>query len=188
MSDHGNGARPGVAAAEAAPMNAAPATAPEAAAAEAAVEGFAHAAAGAVSGHLAGIDDEGRLLFRADGCSEAVPVSIGVQMSDDELAHAAWVGRRALAVRTMDLAPGHVLIALVRERVSAAARDAIGSGINVKVDGEEVRLTARKQIEFRCGKARLLLRQDGRIELSGTYLLSRSRGPVKIKGATIALN
>lgn len=139
-----------------------------------------------LTGHLAGIDEEGRLLFREEGCEVAEPVAIGLTHSDDELVHAAWVGRRALALRTAD--QGRVLIALVRERVSAAARDAIGSGISVKVDGEDVRVTAKREIEFRCGKSRLLLRQDGRIEMSGTHLLSRSRGPVKIKGATIALN
>jgi hypothetical protein len=32
------------------------------------------------------------------------------------------------------------------------------------------------------------MHKDGRIEISGTHLLTRSRGPVKIKGATIALN
>jgi hypothetical protein len=143
------------------------------------------AAAAAVAGHLVGVDDEGRLLFRAQGAECAVPVAIGIALSDDELVHAAWLGRRALVVPAGD---GHVLVSLVRERVSAAARDALGTGVNVKVDGEQLQLTAKKQIELRCGKARLLLRQDGRIELSGTYLLTRSRGPVKIKGATIALN
>jgi hypothetical protein len=64
----------------------------------------------------------------------------------------------------------------------------VRNGVNVKVDGEDVRLTGQREIELRCGKARLLLRKDGRIEISGTSITSRSRGPVKIKGATIALN
>ena len=143
----------------------------------------------AVSGHLAGIDDEGRLLFRADGCADVCSVAIAIPLSDDELAQAAFLGRRALVLLTANANEHGVLVGLVRERVGAEARDAaLGSGVNVKVDGDAVRITAQSEIELRCGKSRLFLHKDGRIEISGNYLISRSRGPVKIKGATIALN
>jgi hypothetical protein len=74
--------------------------------------------------------------------------------------------------------------------VGSEARDAANAtgAVNVKVDGEAVRISAQSEIELRCGKSRLLMHKDGRIEISGNYLISRSRGPVKIKGATIALN
>jgi hypothetical protein len=81
-------------------------------------------------------------------------------------------------------------VALVRERIGAEARDAAlrGGAMQVKVDGDAVRISADHVIELRCGKSRLMLHKDGRVEISGTYLVSRSRGPVKIKGASIALN
>ena len=141
----------------------------------------------AISGHLAGVDDEGRILFRADGSEDSVAVSIGVPISDDELVKRAALNNRALVLRTTrDRAM--VLVALLRERVAATSRDAARNGVNVKVDGEDVRLVGQQEIELRCGKARLLLRKDGRVEISGTSIVSRSRGPMKIKGATIALN
>jgi hypothetical protein len=106
----------------------------------------------AVTGHLDGVDDEGRLLFREEGSQERVPVSIGIAASDKELVQAAWLGRRALVLHTADPAARHVLVSLVRERVSL---------------DESV---------------------HSWLELNGTNVLSRSRGPNRIKGATVELN
>ncbi len=142
----------------------------------------------ALTGHLDGIDEEGRLLFRVEGEDRSVPVSIGVDLPDDTLVQAAVVGRRGLVIRTSEARPRLVLIGLVRERVSSRARDRGGLEIQAKLDGETVQLSARKEIELKCGKARITLHESGRIEVSGTYILNRSRGPVKLKGATVEIN
>jgi hypothetical protein len=142
----------------------------------------------ALSGHLAGIDADGRVLFRAEGAAEAVPVGIAMEISDGALVRAARSGRRAFVLRTADARPRWLLTGLVRERVSAKARDAGPGQLEVKVDGETVRLEAQQQIELSCGKSSLLLRADGRVVLSGVYVVTKSNGPLKIKGATIALN
>jgi hypothetical protein len=142
----------------------------------------------ALSGHLAGVDDEGRLLFRPEGSEQVVPVAIGLEITDGALVRAARSGRRALVLRTSDPHPRWVLAGLVRERVSAEARAAAPGELAVKVDGEVVRVEGRHQIELSCGKASLTLRADGRVVLSGVHVITKSHGAVKIKGATIALN
>jgi len=142
----------------------------------------------AVTGHLDGIDEEGRLLFRVEGEDRSVPVSIGVDLPDDTLVQAAMLGRRGLVIQTSEERPRLVLIGLVRERVSNASRDRGGLEIQARLDGNTVQLTARKEIELKCGKARITLHESGRIEVSGTYILNRSRGPVKLKGATVEIN
>jgi hypothetical protein len=140
-----------------------------------------------LTGRLEGVDDEGRVFFRAEGAAEPVAVEIGLLLPDRALVHAARGRERALVVRTADPQPRWVLVGLVRERVSETAAGGPGE-LQVVLDGETVRLTAERQIELKCGDASLLLRKDGRVVLSGNYLLSNSRGPIKIKGATIALN
>jgi hypothetical protein len=145
----------------------------------------------AITGHLDGIDAEGRVLFRPDGEQAGVPAMIGLELDDARLVRAAWLGSRALALRTGDTGEQGgrlVLVALVRERVAAAARDALPGELQVKLDGDTLRLSARRRLELVCGKTRLVLDEDGRLELNGTYLLQRSRGPIKLKGATIELN
>jgi hypothetical protein len=142
-----------------------------------------------LTGHLHGIDDEGRILFVPEqGGAEAIPVAIGVALSDGVLVPAARNHQRALVVRTTENPNRMILIGLVRERVNAAARDAAPGQLEVKVDGEKVQLTAESEIELKCGKASLILRQSGRVILKGTYIVTSASGPVKIKGATIALN
>ncbi len=142
----------------------------------------------AVMGHLDGVDGEGRLMFRPEGGSGSVPVVIGVGMSDEELVRAAWTGRRALVVRTGGKVPQLVLVGFPREHVAAKARDAWPAEVEVRMDGETVHIQARKRIELVCGKSKIVLDADGRVEVSGSHLLSRSRGPVKIKGATVEIN
>jgi hypothetical protein len=142
-----------------------------------------------VTGHLQGIDDEGRILFMAEqGDGVPVPVAIGVAISDGVLVPAARNRQRALVVRTDDTPSRWVLIGLVRERVSSAARDAAPGELEVKVDGETLRLTAEREIELRCGNASLILRQSGRVILKGTHVVTSSRGPLKVKGATVEIN
>jgi hypothetical protein len=45
-----------------------------------------------------------------------------------------------------------------------------------------------RELVLQCGKSKIALRADGRIEILGGYLLSRSTGPNKIKGASVDIN
>lgn len=154
-----------------------------------AIEATARTGGRILTGHLAGVDDEGRILFRPEGSDEAPqPVVIGIALPDGSVVRAARLGQRALALVTDDERPRRVLVGLLRDRVLEKARDARPGELEVTVDGETLSLTAERQIELKCGKSSLLLRRDGRIVLSGSYVVSRSRGPMKIKGATIDLN
>lgn len=142
-----------------------------------------------LTGHLAGIDEEGRLLFVPERRGGApVPVAIGVPLSDGVLVPAARNGQRALVVRTSENPPQLILIGLVRERVSATAREAEPGQLEVNVDGETLKLSAEREIELSCGEASLVLRQSGRIILKGTYVVTSSSGPLKVKGATVDIN
>lgn len=58
----------------------------------------------------------------------------------------------------------------------------------VLVDGERVTIDARESIEFRCGKASIVLTRAGKILLRGEYILSRASGANCIKGGSIQLN
>jgi hypothetical protein len=142
----------------------------------------------AITGHLDGIDEEGRILFLVEGEEKSVPVAIGLDLADDALVRAASVGHRGLVIRTNEARPRLVLVGLVRERVSSAAREAGISQVMATLDGDTVALKADTQIELRCGKARITLHKDGRVEVSGTHVVNRSRGPMKLKGATVEIN
>ena len=156
----------------------------------AAVRALPEAAPGTLmTGHLTGVDEEGRLLFRPEGSTaDPTPVAIGLELSDGTLVKAARQQRRALVARTADATPRLVLVGLVRDRVSAKLVTARPGTLEVGLDGETLRLTAERDLVLQCGEAKLTLRKDGKIVLSGSNILSASRGPHRIKGATIALN
>lgn len=139
-----------------------------------------------LTGHLDGIDDEGRVLFRESGATVSNPVVIGIEISDGALVKAARLSRRAFALAAEGSTP--ILAGLLRERVSNPARDARPGELEVRMEGETLRLSAEREIELRCGRARIVLHKDGRVQISGAHLLQSSTGPIRVKGATIALN
>lgn len=57
-----------------------------------------------------------------------------------------------------------------------------------KLDGERVVLRAECEIELRCGESSIILTKAGKVLIRGNYVLSRSRGANKIKGAFIDIN
>jgi hypothetical protein len=142
-----------------------------------------------LTGHLSGVDEDGRVLFVPEGEEGAPrPVTIGLALPDGAVVRAARQSQRAIVLCTDDGNPRHVLVGLLRDRVVARARDARPGELEVEVDGETLTLSAQRQIELRCGKASLLLRRDGRVEIRGAHVVSASTGPNKVKGATVAIN
>jgi hypothetical protein len=51
-----------------------------------------------------------------------------------------------------------------------------------------LRIAAGEELTIECGRSRIHLRADGRIEIRGEHLVSRSRGPNKVKGGSVHLN
>jgi hypothetical protein len=62
------------------------------------------------------------------------------------------------------------------------------SGVAVTVDGERHVIEAEREIVLRCGDASITLTRAGKVIIKGNYILSRSSGYNKIKGAAIDIN
>lgn len=56
------------------------------------------------------------------------------------------------------------------------------------LDGERILLSAAKEIVLSCGKASITLTRSGKILIRGNYLLSRSSGVNRVKGAVVHIN
>jgi hypothetical protein len=57
-----------------------------------------------------------------------------------------------------------------------------------KLDGERVVFKAEREIELRCGDASIVLTRAGKVLIKGNFVLTRSRGANKIKGAYVDIN
>ena len=60
--------------------------------------------------------------------------------------------------------------------------------VSVQADGERYEITAEREIVLRCGDASITLTRAGKVIIKGNYILSRSTGYNKIKGAAVDIN
>lgn len=112
-------------------------------------------------------------------------------------------GQRALVVFDGGDAARPVVVGVIQDRleelVDLTAPDARPSAVDpparpasdllsVWADGREVRIEAAERLELRCGEASITLRADGKVEIHGTHVLSRSSGPNRIKGGSVSIN
>lgn len=60
--------------------------------------------------------------------------------------------------------------------------------VEARVDGKRVVLEAADEIVLRCGKASLVLRRNGRVQLKGAYVETQAEGVNRIKGGSVQIN
>ena len=60
--------------------------------------------------------------------------------------------------------------------------------VEVKLDGQQLVLSADQEIVLRCGQASITLTRAGKVLIRGAYLLSRSSGVNRIKGGSVQIN
>jgi hypothetical protein len=58
----------------------------------------------------------------------------------------------------------------------------------VIVDGKRVQIQGTEEIVFRCGKASITLRSNGRLIIRGAYIETRASGTNRIKGGAVLIN
>lgn len=60
--------------------------------------------------------------------------------------------------------------------------------VSVQADDQRLVLSAEREVVLRCGEASITLTRAGKILIQGKYVLSRSSGYNKIKGAAVDIN
>ena len=65
---------------------------------------------------------------------------------------------------------------------------AVPARFDVQADGERLTLCAEREIVLRCGESSITLTRSGKVVIKGSYVLSRSTGYNKIKGAAVDIN
>lgn len=60
--------------------------------------------------------------------------------------------------------------------------------VEVQVDRERMTLSAEREIVLRCGDASITLTRAGKVVIKGNYIVSRSTGCNRIKGAAVDIN
>jgi len=132
--------------------------------------------AGVAVAVFVGVDAEDRFLIRTVPHEEAVPAASTVALS------AADAGIQVvIALQGGDARLPIILGKLLRRAAEAPP-------LALRIDGERLVLAAEREIELRCGDASLVLTSAGKVLIKGNYVLSRSRGANRIKGAYVDIN
>lgn len=127
-------------------------------------------------GHLAGVDAEGQPLVRWEDGQEARPAQV------------AWTSEPPQWARCEGL---RVILAFENgnpdQPIVLGLLDAPPKSVTQRKP-KTLRVESEKELVIECGKAKIALRSDGRIEIRGGHLVSRSSGPNKIKGSSVHIN
>ena len=135
-------------------------------------------AEGPVVGTLVGIPAEGRLLVdfpNNHGGPVGARTTVSVVPRD--------LGREVLLLFEKGDPAKPVILGTLRE----SGRAPVGA-VEVTADGETLQLTAAREIVLKCGKASITLTRAGKVLIRGEYVLSRSEGLNRVKGAAVQIN
>ncbi len=135
---------------------------------------------GAVIGTLAAVSESGEPLVNFEGSPNPLPLPAKAAAAFS----AKDIGRGAVLLFESGDPLKPILMAFLQSGKPGTAAPAIG----VSVDGEQVTLSAKSEVILRCGKASITLTRAGKVIIRGAYLLSRSSGVNRIKGASVQIN
>lgn len=139
---------------------------------------FAH---GSVSvGRFVGFDDQDRFLVEDEGPGSCPLPAVSCIALD-----ARDVGVSVVVALETGGQLRCVILGRLHERKGQGASP---SPTGLRVDGDKVVIEAEREIELRCGEASLVLTRAGKVLIKGSYVLSRSRGANRIKGAFVDIN
>lgn len=145
-------------------------------------------------GHVKDVDDSGRVFVDFPGSpSDRVVARFTQSVQIDALRDAARNHREVLLVFENNDPTRPIVVDVLHSFVGniATAEEVTletEAPKDVTVDGRTITFDAQEQITLRCGKASITLTKSGKIIIRGAYVLSRSSGVNKIKGASVQVN
>ncbi len=86
--------------------------------------------------------------------------------------------------------PGRPVIMgrMAHQRTEAPTLDPSADPFVVTTGAEQTVISHPRKLRLKCGKAAITLTADGRVELSGDYVLSTAKGTNRIAGASVKIN
>lgn len=131
---------------------------------------------------------------------QETPLLAGLPGREDELAaarstvalRAEMMGAQVLVLFENGDAMRPIVIGVIQQAAGASLPGrqvmAEATATQVCADGERLVFSAEREIVLRCGEASITLTRAGKVVIRGNYVLSRSSGYNKIKGATVDIN
>jgi len=136
---------------------------------------------GVLAGEITGVDDNGLPLVR---WSHGAAVAARAVWTPGAPSWRHCIGTRVL-VGFLNGDESQPIVLGLLDAPPAAGDDVSRAK---ETQPRTLRVEAGEELVIECGEAKISLRRDGRIEIRGTHLISRSSGPNKIKGGSVFIN
>lgn len=137
---------------------------------------------------VVGLDAQQRILVAAASSAQAMPARLLKPVRRKDLFDADGLGREVLVVFDGDRLDRPIIIGVMAAESEAALESPPGQPDPPDSGRERLVIEAGSELVLKCGSGSITLRQDGKIVLRGTHLLSRASGPIRIKGGHVEIN
>lgn len=138
----------------------------------------------ACTARVVSLDPEHRVLVSVPGASAPTPARLLRGIRHDELFESDGKGAEVLVVFDAARDGQPVIVGLLQPETQAESV----VQPEARAMRDRVLIEALAELVLKCGAGSITLRQDGKIILRGTHLLSRSSGPIRIKGGHVEIN
>jgi len=149
-------------------------------------DGTGPARAGFATGRFHGFDLDDRPLASglAELPGEVVPARTTVRLAR------SMIGAEVVVVYAGGDARRPIIVGVLHDTVQRLPGEPAAQRQEVAIEADDERfvVTAEREIVLRCGESSITLTRAGKVIIKGNYILSRSTGYNKIKGAAIDLN
>ena len=142
-------------------------------------------AGGVRIGQVVRIDERGAVHVEFPGNDSGPLIARPTTGAMDKLRDGSPVGREVLLVFDDNDHERPVIIDTMEQPRRPPSED---EPTEVLIDGKRITLEGKEEIVLRCGEASITLTRAGKILLKGNYLISRSSGANRIKGASVQIN
>ena len=149
---------------------------------------------GALVGRITGMTDRGEVLVDFPGNNQGpIPARFAMSLHQRVKNTSEYEGRNALILLENDDPEHPIIVDLLCESVEEIAEPQtsalqVDRPEEVLIDGRRITFDAKEEIMLCCGKASITLTRAGKVLIKGAYLLTRSSGVNRIKGASVQIN
>ena len=147
---------------------------------------------GVKSGKIATIEKDGVVFIDFSGNRQGpIPARVTSTMVESISSRSDHTDLAVLIAFEENDATRPVIVDVIHDRIEkpASAISIDRSELDdVRIDGETVTFSAKKEIVLRCGNSSITLTHAGKVLIRGSYLLNRSSGVNKIKGGSVQIN
>jgi Domain of unknown function (DUF6484) len=144
-------------------------------------------------GRIVAVDKDHHILVELDGSTDLTVARLAIA-ADRQRVDRAIAEREVTVLGFEDGDPrrpivlGLIPLSATRALTALAPPPHVGEVIQADVDGRRVRIEAQDEIVFRCGKASVTLRRNGKVVIRGTHVETDSEGTNRIKGGQVRIN